>query len=906
VAWTLLALFLLDQLARMLANYWLLDSMGQGGVFWVNFGMGARLFFSALVGFTVLIALAAFFHPISRAGRSFVIQLGLMIGVVAGYLLSLEFTDFLLFGGHPFNQTDPVFGNDLGFYIFTLPNLYTGWQYATAAFVAALIASVACAWASSRQEVKVHLWGGVAAVSTPYTRFLVVGTGILVAIGVWFERYFLLYRDNSASAIPTGACYLDLEGVVSTLNLIWVTTFVVLATTIMLAILLTSMHRTVLRTGQMLWTRTARRLAVVFLVVITVDISDVGFASLVWMRDIIFVKPNEPVIQMPYIERHVDATRAAWKLDRVEEIEFEPNGPGDPLPDLDELLASNALANAPLWPAFGVYLERLLDPQHKDRVVQTGGDDVVYAPALEMFQQKQKLRTYYDFLGVDPLRYTIDGKKVHLFGGVRELPLREPQPWLSWWGQRFVLYTHGYGLVVARIGQFTPNGEPVFLSKEIPPETDWPQLQIDNPRVYYGEGSASLALSNISQVEEFDYPTVDGRATNVLPKDVDAGVRMDSVLKRIVFGWLSGQFFELVASNLITDDTRVHYMRTPLARLNAVAPFAYWDSNTYAIPDRGGISWLANGITTSEWYPYSRHDDALGDKSVRRHFESVVPRRVNYVEDSIKATLDAYTGQLRLYKIADEPVVDTWANIYPELFVDESEMPDDVRAQRTYPFHLFHAQFDDLYIYYQMVDPMYFFNMEDMWDDADEVLGPILDSGKAINFSIEPYYIIVDTGGVLPEAETRVQFSLMAVFTPEKSWNLRGLPIVYQDGNDYGRLMVLKVPKGRYTFGPEQADSVIDQDPVIAQQISWWNRMGAEVIRGHTTPMLWKNEVFYLEPLFIRSEQIRAPQLKKVIAVIRGKPFMGDTLEQVIRDAYADLEGDVAAGDATIDPPGLE
>jgi uncharacterized protein len=199
-----------------------------------------------------------------------------------------------------------------------------------------------------------------------------------------------------------------------------------------------------------------------------------------------------------------------------------------------------------------------------------------------------------------------------------------------------------------------------------------------------------------------------------------------------------------------------------------------------------------------------------------------------------------------------------------------------------------HIQFDDLYIYYHMKDPMYFFNMEDMWDDADEVLGPILDTGRAITFSMEPFNCMLETGnGVLPKANPPVQYSLAMVFTPEKALNLRGIPIVYQDPPDYGKIVVLQVPKGQYVIGPEQADAAIDQDPTISQNFSWWNRRGMEVIRGHTTLLMVGKEVLYVEPVFLRSQQNHLPQLKKVIVVFRGRAFMAENLPEAVRSAIS-------------------
>jgi uncharacterized membrane protein (UPF0182 family) len=440
--------------------------------------------------------------------------------------------------------------------------------------------------------------------------------------------------------------------------------------------------------------------------------------------------------------------------------------------------------------------------------------------------------------------------------------------------------------VTAASGEKTSQGNPVYTSKGIPVASQAPALQARNQRVYYGEGAGSMAYSNVQRMTELDYPTDEGRATITFPNEVKAGVKLDSLLKRLVFGYKSGQFFEIVFSDLIDEDTRVHYYRTPIERLQRVAPFLYYDTDPFAVVAGGNITWMVNGMTWADAYPYSSYQD-LGDKSDTRSPYGRVPHvRMNYVRDAVKATVDGYTGKLTLYKWADEPVLNTLAEIYPDLFVAREKMPADVRSQIQYPVQLMHVQFDDQYIIYQMNDPMYFFNMEDMWDDADEVLGPVLDEGHAIRFSIEPFYLMVDTGDDLyPTSKHRTQFALTMLFTPEKALNLRAIPMIYQDGEDYGRMVCFQVPKGHYYIGPEQADATIDQEPAIAQQVSWWNRRGLEVIRGHTTGLLVDGEVIYIEPIFLRSQQNPVTQLKRVCVVFRGKARMAPTLEEALRAA---------------------
>jgi uncharacterized membrane protein (UPF0182 family) len=388
-----------------------------------------------------------------------------------------------------------------------------------------------------------------------------------------------------------------------------------------------------------------------------------------------------------------------------------------------------------------------------------------------------------------------------------------------------------------------------------------------------------MAYTNVEDLEELDFPTDEGRS--LVAYEGDGGVELDSFFKRFVFGYRSGQLFQISFSDLINDDSRVHYYRTPLERVERLAPFLFLDTDPYAVALDDGMTWMLNGMTHTDRYPYSRMGE-LGDKADRR---TPTPRpfaNVNYVRDSVKATVDAYDGKVRLYRWQHEPIIDTWAEIYPDLFADADTMPEPVREQVQYPRQLFHLQFDDLYIYYHMTDAPTFFNLEDAWDDGDDVVGPVLDTGDAITFSIEPYHWLTDTGGTLPDSTDDTQHALSQVFTNEASLNLRAITTVYMTGDDYGKLSVLQVPKGLYYPGPEQADAAIDQDAFIAQQIGFWNRQGLEAIRGHTTPIVIDDEVLYIEPIYTRSAQNRLPQLQRVIVVFRGQPHMGRTLQEAL------------------------
>jgi uncharacterized membrane protein YbhN (UPF0104 family) len=581
----LLGLFFIDELTLLLFDYWLLESVGFLSVFWTNFKMGALLF---VIGFLTMgfgIAFPAFAHRLPRPQKRFVVGLAVVVGSLGGYFTALAYRTILFSTGAPFGESDPVFGNDLGFYVYSLSALWVVFRAAIFGTTLGLLSAFGCAYAAqlnSRDRLPGsetglssfrRLLGAVTSRSTLIPLALV---GIVLAYGEWLTRYGLLFKDNSSNAVYSGPAYVDVVGFFTHLNYIWVTTFVILGLTAATVIYLRTLRSAVDGTGSADWhgrLRTVRNVALVLILI------DFGFKGAVTVRDVLFVTPDAPVIQLDWIDYHVKSTRKAYKLDRFELVEFIPKGENDPVPDIDELLASPTIQNAPLWPGYTAYLERFLDPQHADRVIQTGGDTTVYGPTLEIFQQQQKLRTYYNFLGVDTVRYRIDGDKKMLVSSVREIPLVEPEPWLGWFGQRFMLFTHGHGLVMAPVSEIDVEGRPRYATQNIPTENLHPELAVENERIYYGEGAATIAYSNVDRMKELDYPTNQDRAELVLPADVEVGVHIDSLLKRLVFGWRSGQFWTVLFSTLITDDTRVHFYRTPIERLERVAPFLYYDTN---------------------------------------------------------------------------------------------------------------------------------------------------------------------------------------------------------------------------------------------------------------------------------------------------------------------------------------
>jgi len=892
VTTVVLSLFLLDRLSGLLLNNWLLDSMGYVEVFWVNFQMQATLFLAGLAIMALVVAIPAWLHGLDREDRLRVLWVGALAGVLVGYWLNRQYLEFLVpLKAVPFGEADPIFGNDISFYVFDLPPIVVGLVAALVISLAGLIASISTALVGSRNADRPEGMNGfvrwLGRIGTPFTSAMFFLTGLITATLIWLRRYGLLTMPNWEEATEgtgVGAGYVDLVGFFSTKNSIYVEALAVMALAIGMTLTLIKARKALRKPGSVDLARafSPAAFAIVLLPGITTDLV---FRSAVGIREQIFVIPNEPVIQLPYLQRHIDATNTAFGLDDVEEKTVIPAAAGDPLPDLDRLLESPTIKNPWLWSEVARYSKRVA-PQYVQRILLGEGDMNVFSPTLQILDAQQLLRPYYGFMDVDTIATKVDGELTLFASAARELPQDIMRQWLLAWGQRSFLFTHGHGLIAMHVGQRTPAGDPVWASSGIPVEANIKGLEVGNPAIYYGEGTTNVAYSNAVGIDEHDVATEQGRIQVQFPRNVAAGIKIDSFLKRLVVGYQTRQILDVVFSTLIGDGTRAHIFRRPIERIEQLAPFIDLDTDPYAFPTPDGIKWMVNAITSTNAYPYSARA-LFGDISEQR-MEWRPLLEVNYVADSVKAVVDAVTGHVDLYQFSDEPVIATWAATYPTLFKKKGSMPADVRSHVQYPQELMSIQFNLIYPFYHQRDALTFYSGEDLWDDADEVMGPILgeralgESGEAITFSQALFWWIAEADGLMVDAKEPVQLALSKSFTPEGPLNLRAVATVYQTGEDYGKLSVLKVPKGLFLFGPEQADAAIDQDSFIAQEIGLWNRLGVEVIRGRTSNLFVGNELIYVEPIFIRSRQNPVPQLQRVVVLFRGRPHMGRTLEEAL------------------------
>ncbi|MFQ5928858.1 MAG: UPF0182 family protein, partial [Acidobacteriota bacterium] len=901
--WTAYTLLILAALPPIIVSYWFLKSLGKASIFWTNFNAQLVLFAAAMVLFTLGALIPIRLYAASPVLRKAGIHLGLWIGIFAGWLLSGAYLDYLLafHGGH-FHVTDPIFGNDSGFYVFRLPAFWITLRTLTALAIIGSVVSLMARYdqLNSRavfNQPELSFWSKLGLMVTNGLNCYLLLLGISLVAQTFLGRYSLLFKDNDASGVRAGAEYLDVEGIFSNLNMIYLSTFVQLG---IMAVVGYSLYRIGKHYERLETLAGADRRAVSKGLALGTPVKigigllalDLSFFLGVVIKDHVYVAPNEPTIQIPYIQRHIDATLRAYRLEDIKTVDWRT--PEKPLA-VAELLASKTIQNAPILPTWVSYLEEPPDIQHYERL-QAADTTMVYGPMLQVYEQEQQLRPYYKFLSVDGVRYRVDGEKRMYVSAVRELPsfaFVGPKEWLRYWGSAALMFTHGLGLVMSPVNELTEAGSPVYTLRGIPPQAAHPRFETE-PRIYIGEGAKDdYILTNVRHLKEFDYATKQFRREFVYPDAVQDGIQVDSVLKRLILALDTKDITAFLFSRFIDHDrTRVHLYRTPMRRVRRIAPFLFLDSNLYAFIADKRILWMINGLTTTKNYPYS-FPEVLGDKAEERAVERFPERIINYAEDSVKITVDAYSGGVHFYKITDDPIINAWSEIYPNLFEPASAMPESVEAQLTYPLQWFHIQFDDIYKRYHQRDPIDFYNVEDLWDDTDEVIGSIghglteFGTTDQMTFSYEGHNILLDPADLPPGSDIGpagdLQFTMMMPFTPEGARNLRSLVLAFQDPGNYGKLLNLRVPPGVFIPGPEQADALIDDDSQVNQQITLWVRHGSQVVRGHTLLLPVAGDLLYIEPLWIVSLQNQLPQIKLFSVVYRGRTTMSTSLDKALR-----------------------
>jgi uncharacterized membrane protein (UPF0182 family) len=527
------------------------------------------------------------------------------------------------------------------------------------------------------------------------------------------------------------------------------------------------------------------------------------------------VAPNEQNRETPYIEHNIAATRRAFSLDDVEERELT----GDAV-----LTAGDIARNAPTF-----LNVRLWDHQ----------------PLLDTFAQLQEIRPYYDFQSVDNDRYTINGEYRQVMLSARELD-STVLPNRTWVNERLT-FTHGYGITLGPVNQVTEEGLPVLFVKDLPPVSSV-DLEVQEPSVYFGELSSDYVLVR-TRAAEFHYPRGDDNVTTNY--DGSAGVPVGSFWRKLLFA-MRFRAQQILFTDTISADSRILFHRRISERVSAVAPFLSYDSDPYLVVHEGRLVWIQDAYTASSNYPYST--PAGGG--------------VSYIRNSVKVTIDAYNGTITFYLVdPEDPIAATFARIFPDLFRPFSEMPEGLRRHVRYPEQLFEVQ-TLMYTTFHMTNPVVFYNKEDQWEV------PLIDRRDGQPQRMQPYYTIMRLPG-----ESGEEFIQMVPLTPHRKDNLAAWMVERSDAEHYGKLMVFRFPKQKVIFGPRQVIARINQDQVIAPQITLWNQQGSEVVQGTLLVIPIEESLVYIRPLYLRAQGGRIPELKRVIVAYQNTIVMEPTLE---------------------------
>lgn len=542
------------------------------------------------------------------------------------------------------------------------------------------------------------------------------------------------------------------------------------------------------------------------------------------------VKPAEIAKEQPYIANNIDMTNKAYGLDKIQEVEFSADG---------TLTATD--------------LQEEMDTIKNIRLID-------YRPTITVFNQLQSMRLYYKFVDVDIDRYDIEGGQQQVYLSARELDQSSLDDSAQTWVNKYLKYTHGYGAVATPVNQVTTQGQPEMWVENIPPSSDIPELEITRPEIYYGQLTNDYVIVNTKE-PEFDYPIGDTNAQSQY--EGDAGIPLNFV-NRTMFA-LDRANYKILFSNLITSDSKILLNRNIIERTKKIAPFLTFDENPYLVIDQGRLVWVIDAYTSTDKYPYAARI---------RNQESPFYGQ-NYIRNSVKATVDAYTGETKFY-IADEtdPLIQSYAKVFPGLFQPLDQMPETLRQHLKYSTTLFEVQ-TEIYQQYHMKNPTVFYNKEDVWSIANEVYG-------SETTKMEPYFVNMRLPG-----SDQLEFLLMRPFTPTQKQNMVSWLAARNDDEHYGELVLFKFPKQSTIYGPLQVESRISNDSEISQNLNLWDQQGSSVIRSNMLVIPIKNSILYVEPIYLTTNSENSlPEVVRIVVAYKDKIVMAKTLDDALSQIF--------------------
>ena len=809
------------------------DALGFKDVFTTKLSLQAALVIGSLVvafaylGANVLIALRIKSGPALRAvgiKRPNIRSAAGVIGLLGAGLIALvlsggagtQWSTLALYQhASPTGITEPVLGQDISFYLLTLPFLHavTGWALGLG-FMSVLLIGALYGWRGDTFDLNLSP-RAIAHVSVLLGIF-----AVCLAVWTWLARYDVMSAHSNA--IVWGAAYTDVFA--------------------RLPLYSFQAGAGLVLAGALIANAWLRRLAVpVIAAGIWVLLLLIGQIYPAIVQSF-FVTPSQQSYELPYIQREIDGTRAAYGLSNVSVSNFT----GDqPLTLNDVLNDQVTIDNLRLWD---------------------------YAPLRDVYDQQQTIRTYYTFNDIDIDRYTINGKYQQLEISTRELDTSKLPAAAQNWVNLHLQYTHGYGLAASPVNAATSQGLPAYVVSDLPPSG---ALKITEPAIYFGELTSNPVLAP-SNIKEFDYPQ--GSQDVFTTYRGTHGVRMGGA-NRALWSLKLGDF-NLLVSPQITDQTEMLYRRNILDRAREIAPFLTFDRDPYVVLVDCKVYWILDAYTTGSTYPYSQATTFQGVSEI------------NYIRNSVKVVIDAYEGTAIFY-VTDtkDPLIKAYQATFPKLFTPIASMPAGLRAHLRVPEDLFTIQ-THIYATYHITDPKVFFAREDVWDIPTAQTSPSNAPTK-----VEPYYVLFRLPG-----EQSPEFLLIMPFTPRNKQNMTSWMAARSDGAHYGEYVSYVLPKDKTIYGPQQVANLINQEPAVSRDFSLFHQpgSGSRVQQGNLLVVPIGNSFLYFEPIYLRATSGSSiPELKKVILADQTKVVYTDTLQQAIDQ----LVGTSTAPTTTTPPP---
>ncbi len=782
-------------------------------------------------GQTILIGGQRVTLPVEPVLRLIALGVSLTIAAATGASMMVEWPTLALFWYAPRTAggvVDPIFGKPLNFFLFALPawQLITGWLLTLAVITCVLAAFFILITGGSRV-----LAGRLSRSVTLPWRGLSIAVAFLlliVAVRVYLGRFERLFEDHT---IFGGVTYTDAH--------VTLTGMLVVCTALVLGALIALVNVVSVPRGRWLL------LAMVPAALCYFAVQIVG-----WYVSSFIVKPNELVREKPYIVYNTDLTRQAYGLNKVLQREF----PAEPTVEAADPANNQAtLQNIRLWD---------------------------WRALQDTLRQIQEIRTYYDFPDIDIDRYQIDGATRQVMLATRELNVDKlPESSRNWINEKLI-YTHGYGITMNPVNGFTPEGLPTLILSNMPVQSTVRGLTVTRPEVYFGELTNTDVYVKTRQ-KEFNYPQ--GQTNNLNSYEGNGGIVLGGFLQRIIIALDRDDLAKLPFSDDVNKDSRLLMRRNVRDRVSALAPFLTFDPDPYIVlGDDGRLSWIMDGFTVSDSYPYSTHYHLGGDL-------------INYMRNSVKVVIDAYDGTTTFYVFdSEDPVIAAYRRIFPTLFKDAATMPPGLRKHVRYPELLLNLQ-AEVYGLYHMTDPEAFYNREDLWTVATEVgMG---EGGQQTTQAMQPNFVLMKLPG-----ETGEEFVEILPFTPANRNNLIGWIAGRSDGAQYGTSVVYNFPKTKLVDGPLQIEARIDQNAQLSGQLTLWNQQGSHVRRGALLVIPSGRALLYAEPIYLQAERSPMPELRLVVLALQDRLAYGPTFESAMAALFGGATSSLSAAAVSAEP----